>query len=76
MNYEMIAAVSAVVASYMGAFKALKWVPSKYIPFISVAVAGFFFVVPTKVYELMIAVSIAGLSAVGIYKLSQKEGTR
>jgi hypothetical protein len=76
MNYEMITTVSAIAAAYVGAFKVLKWVPNKYLPFISVAFAEVFFVVPTSVYNLIVPISMAGLGAAGVYHMATKDGAK
>lgn len=74
MNYEMIATVSAIVAAYLGAFKVLKWVPNKYLPFIGVGFASVFFVVPENVYNVLVPISMSGLGAAGVYQMTKNKG--
>lgn len=72
----MIATVSAIVTAYIGAFKVLKIVPNKYLPFIAVLFAAIFYLVPKTIYDVLVPISMSGLGASGVYHMVKKEGVK
>lgn len=73
MNYEMteqILMLAAIVASYVGVFKAYG-LSSKHNHIIGLVIAAIFLVVPSNVQQLLVTISLVGLTASGAYQYSK-----
>jgi hypothetical protein len=74
MTNEMIITVSAIVASYVAVFKSFKWIPTKYLPLVSLLIATIFVLVPEYIYNNLVLISTIGLGAAGMYHMTKIKG--
>ncbi|MCD9025734.1 hypothetical protein [Cohnella silvisoli] len=68
---SQVAMIAPIVAAYVGIAKEFD-VPTKYNHLMSLLIAAIFVLVPDRVQQVLVLVSVIGLTASGVYHFSKK----
>lgn len=70
---EMIMTVAGIVMAYVGVFRKLDILKTKYLPFIALALGIYFVLIPSVWYTKSVTISIIALTASGVYSMTKNK---